>query len=203
MTLALLLFVAILFLYTGLLLQRCMESNSFIKTYPDIGEVAFGCKGRALVSIFMYLELYLVAVEFLILEGDNLEKLFPHVNFKVAGLRIGGKQSFVVLTALAILPTTWLRSWGVLAYVSAGGVLASFILVFCVSWVGVFGGVGFHERGDLLHWKGLPTSVSLFAFCFCGHTVFPTLRNAMKDRSQFSMVRNYAPSYVKYTSLKP
>ena len=185
LSLILLLLVAMLCWYTGLLLQRCMDRHPLIKSYPDIGEFAFGHKGRAVVAIFMYLELYLVAVEFLILEGDNLEKLFPHMNFKIAGLRIGGKAGFVLCTALVILPTTWLRSLGVLAYISVGGVVASIILIGCVLWVGEGDGVGFHERGQLVNWGGLPSAVSLFAFCYCGHAVFPTLRNSMKDRSQF------------------
>ncbi|KAH9773907.1 Aa trans domain-containing protein [Citrus sinensis] len=164
LSLIILFLVAVLCWYTGLLLRRCMDANPLIKTYPDIGDLAFGCKGRAMVSILMYLELYFVAVEFLILEGDNLEKLFPNFGFIISGLKIGGKQGFVLLTALIIWPTTWLRSLGILAYVSAGGVLASITLVACVLWVGAVDGVGFHERGKLLNWGGLPTAV--LAACF-------------------------------------
>lgn len=188
LSLILLFVVAIVCWYTGLLLRRCMESNPFVKTYPDIGWLAFGPRGRTLVSIFMYLELYLVAVEFLILEGDNLEKLFPIKGFKLAGLKIGRKQGFVLITAIMILPTTWLRSLGSLAYVSFLGVLASIVVVCSVFWSGAVDGVGFHQRGILLSWGGMPTSISLFTFCYCGHAVFPTLCNSMKDRSQFPKV---------------
>ncbi|KAH7570098.1 hypothetical protein ACOSP7_018044 [Xanthoceras sorbifolium] len=203
LSLIILLLVAILCWYTGLLLRRCMDAHSLIKSYPDIGELAFGYKGRALVSIFMYLELYLVAVEFLILEGDNLEKLFPNMGFKIASLKIGGRQGFVLITALIILPTTWLRSLGVLAYVSAGGVLASVILAACVLWVGAVEGVGFHERGMLLNWGGMPTAISLITFCYCGHAIFPTLCNSMKDRSQFSKVLLFCfvTSTINYGSM--
>ena len=165
-----------------------MDADTVIRTYPNIGERAFGYKGRALVSFFMYLELYLVAVEFLILEGDNLNKLFPDMSFRVGGIELGGRQEFVLLTALVILPTTWLRSLGMLAYISAGGVLVVVVLVVCVFWVGAIDGVGFHEGDMLWNWGGLPTAVSLFIFCYAGHAVFPTLRNSMKDRSQFSKV---------------
>ncbi|KAK0573303.1 hypothetical protein LWI29_006111 [Acer saccharum] len=203
LTLIVFLLVAILCWYTGLLLRRCMDAHPLIKSYPDIGELAFGYTGRALVSIFMYLELYLVAVEFLILEGDNLDKLFPNMGFKIGSLKIGGRQGFVLLTALIILPTTWLKSLGVLAYFSAGGVLASVILPCCVLWVGAVDGVGFHERGLLLNWGGLPTAISLITFCYCGHAVFPTLCNSMKDRSQFSKVLLvcFVTSTINYGSM--
>ncbi|KAK7251894.1 hypothetical protein RIF29_35494 [Crotalaria pallida] len=188
LSLILLLVIAMLCWYTGLLLQRCMDGHPLIKSYTDIGEVAFGYKGRAMIAILMYLELYLVAVEFLILEGDNLEKLFPNMNIKIAAFQIGGKRGFVLLSALVILPTTWLRSMGALAYVSVGGVLAPIILIGCILWVGQVDGVGFHERGQLVNWGGVPTTFSLFTFCYCGHAVFPTLRTSMQDKSQFYKV---------------
>uniref|UniRef100_A0A7N0V7V3 Amino acid transporter transmembrane domain-containing protein n=1 Tax=Kalanchoe fedtschenkoi TaxID=63787 RepID=A0A7N0V7V3_KALFE len=188
LSLGLLFIVAVLCWYTGLLLQRCMDAHPRVNSYPDIGSLAFGSKGRKLVSLFMCLELYLVAVEFLILEGDNLDKLFPNAELKLAGLKIGGKRLFVVLTALVVLPSTWLRSLGVLAYVSFGGVVASVVLVVSVFWVGKVEGVGFHDKGEFVKWAGTPTSLSLFAFCYCGHAVFPTLSNSMKNTSQFSKV---------------
>lgn len=170
-----------------------MDVDPLIRTYPDIGGLAFGRKGRLTISTFMYLELYLVAVEFLILEGDNLHKLFPNISFHLGDKRIGGKQAFVLLTALMILPTTWLRNLGLLAYVSLGGVLASFVLLGAVFWVGAIDDVGFHERGSLWRWGGIPTAISLYTFCYCGHAVFPTLCNSMKDRSQFPKVNHYCP----------
>ncbi|GMN41856.1 hypothetical protein TIFTF001_011065 [Ficus carica] len=203
LSLALLFSVAILCWYTGLLLKRCMDSNPLIKTYPDIGEAAFGRKGRTMISVFMYLELFLVAVEFLILEGDNLDKMFPNTNFKIGGLKVKGQRGFMLLTALVILPSTWLRSLGVLAYVSAGGVLASAVVVGCVLWAGALDGVGFHQGDELLKLGGLPTSISLFVFCYCGHAVFPTLCNSMKDRSQFSkvLVVCFITSTINYGSM--
>lgn len=187
-SLLLLLALAVLCWYTGLLLQRCM-TNPQIKSYPDIGQKAFGQKGRIAISILMNLEIYLVAVELLILEGDNLHQLFPHTGFDIGSIKVGGRQFFVLLTAIVVLPTTWLKTLGLLAYVSAGGVLASFLLIVSVFWVGAVGGVGFHHEGDLvLQWRGLPTAISLFLFCYCGHAVFPTLCNSMKNRRHFSKV---------------
>jgi len=55
-----------------------------------------------------------------------------------------------------------------------------------VAWVGVFDGVGFHPQGHLWNLSGLPTAIGLYAFCFCGHAVFPSIYSSMKDRRQFS-----------------
>ncbi|KEH19718.1 amino acid transporter AVT1I [Medicago truncatula] len=184
----LLIIFAMICWYTALLLERCMNQQPLIKSYPDIGEVAFGYKGRVVIASFIYVELFLVAVELLILEGDNLEKLFPNMSFTLFGLRIGSKSGFVLITALIILPSTWLRSLGALAYIALCGIMVSFILAGCVVWVGEFDGVGFHERGKLVNFGGLSTAMSLFAFSYCAHGLMPTLSNSMNDRKQFSKV---------------
>ncbi|KAK0597309.1 hypothetical protein LWI29_023925 [Acer saccharum] len=95
-------------------------------------------------------ELYLVATGFLILEGDNLQNLLPNVEFTLGGLTIGGKQGFVVIVALIILPTVLLDNLGILSYISASGVLASIITLASICWTGAFEGVGFHQREPLL-----------------------------------------------------
>uniref|UniRef100_A0A0E0DZD4 Amino acid transporter transmembrane domain-containing protein n=1 Tax=Oryza meridionalis TaxID=40149 RepID=A0A0E0DZD4_9ORYZ len=190
LSLAIFITIAAICFYTGILLQRCIDSSSLVKTYPDIGELAFGRKGRITVAAFMYLELYLVAIDFLILEGDNLEKLFPNASFFSSFHRIAGgtKQGFVLLFSLLVLPTTWFRSLDLLAYVSLGGVLASAILVASVLWVGAADGVGFREGGVAVRWGGVPTAMSLYAFCFSGHAVFPMIYTGMRNRRMFPPV---------------
>ncbi|KAK6928185.1 Amino acid transporter, transmembrane domain [Dillenia turbinata] len=188
LSLILLLSIAAATFYTGVLIRRCMDVDPSIKTYPDIGERAFGSKGRMLISVFMYMELYLVVTGFLILEGDNLHKIFPEFAIEMAGMRIGGRESFVIIAAFVILPSVWLNNLSILAYVSASGVLASLVILGSILWTGVFDGVGFHEQGTLINWNGIPTAVSLYAFCYCAHPVFPTLYTSMKKRHQFSNV---------------
>ncbi|XVF14270.1 hypothetical protein REPUB_Repub09cG0044200 [Reevesia pubescens] len=189
LSLILLFAIATAAFYSGVLIQRCMDADSSIRTYPDIGERAFGNKGRLIVSVFMYIELYFVATGFLILEGDNLQNLLPNVvEFEIAGLTVGGKQGFIIIVALVILPTVWLDNLSLLSFVSASGVIASAIILGSIIWTGAFEGIGFQQRGTLINWDGIPTAVSLYAFCYCAHPVFPTLYTSMKKRHQFSNV---------------
>ncbi|KAL2329977.1 hypothetical protein Fmac_017558 [Flemingia macrophylla] len=188
LSLALLFAIAVAAFYSGLLIKKCMDKNSNIRTYPDIGEVAFGKIGRLIISVSMYTELYLVSVGFLILEGDNLNNMFPIEEVQIGGLAIGGKQFFVILVALIILPTVWLDNLSLLSYVSASGVFASIVIILSISWTATFDGVGFHQKGTLVNWNGIPTAVSLYAFCYCAHPVFPTLYNSMTNKHQFSNV---------------
>ncbi|KAI5339456.1 hypothetical protein L3X38_018728 [Prunus dulcis] len=189
LSLILLFVIAVAAFYSGLLIQRCMDIDSTIRTYPDIGEHAFGKKGKIVLSIFMNTELYLVATSFLILEGDNLHNLFPKMKLEVAGLTISGKKCFTILGGLIVLPTVWFDSLSLLSYVSASGVFSSVIIIGSILWTAVFDGIGFHQEGSVpLNWSGIPTAVSLYAFCYCAHPVFPTLYKSMKNKRQFPNV---------------
>ncbi|KAF9594106.1 hypothetical protein IFM89_027424 [Coptis chinensis] len=179
LSLILLLTIAAATFFTGLLIKWCMDIDSEITSYPDIGERAYGPVGRAIVSIFMYLELYFVATGFLILEGDNLYNLFP-MGFEYSWINISGREGFVVIVSLIILPTVWLKDLSMLSYVSATGVLASLVIIGSVLWTGAADGVGFNEKGRALNLNGIPTAFSLYTFCYCAHPVFPTLYTSMK-----------------------
>ncbi|KAF2570763.1 hypothetical protein F2Q70_00006095 [Brassica cretica] len=181
--------IAITTLHCAILIKRCMDMDPLIRSYPDIGYKAFGNTGRIVVSIFMNLELYLVSTSFLILEGDNLNKLFSNVGFNFMGLEFGGKQMFIVLVALIILPSVWLDDMRILSYVSASGVFAYLLILASIFWVGAFEGVGFKNNDSkIFRINGVTTSVSLYAFCYCAHPVFPTLYTSMKNKRQFSNV---------------
>jgi len=165
-----------------------MDMDLNIRTFPDIGQHAFGSKGRLMVSIIMNSELYLAVTGFLILEGDNLNKLVPNVQIHLAGLTIGGTTMFTMVTALVILPTVLLEDMSLLSYVSAGGALASSIFIFSLLWNGAIDGTGFHAKGRVFRLSGIPSAVSLYAFCYSAHPILPTLYNSMRDKSRFYSV---------------
>lgn len=49
--LSILFIFCVLSFYTGLLLRCCLDSRPGLKTYPDIGEAAFGKVGRLVISV--------------------------------------------------------------------------------------------------------------------------------------------------------
>ncbi|XP_056685200.1 amino acid transporter AVT1I-like [Spinacia oleracea] len=174
--------------YSALLTKRCMDANPSIKSYDEIGEFAFGKLGKRVLSIVLYLDLYMALTGYLILEGDNLHDLFPNVKTNFHGISIGGNQTFVMIIAVAFLPTVWLEDLSVLAYISATGVISGVVILASVLWVGVFDGVGFHCKGELINWKGITTAMSLYMFSYSANPVFPTLYTSIKKKHQFSKV---------------
>ncbi|KAL9247723.1 hypothetical protein vseg_021125 [Gypsophila vaccaria] len=203
LSLVLIFTVALAAFYAGLLIKRCMEADTTIKSYPDIGQRAFGKAGRRIVSVFMCIELYLVVTGFLILEGDNLNNLFPTLKFETYGLTFGGRDTFVVIVALIILPTVLLDNLSILSYFSATGVVASLVILASILWVGAFEGIGFKSKGELLKLSGVPTAVSLYGFCYCAHPVFPTLYNSMKHKQHFSkmLLFCFLSSTISYATM--
>lgn len=57
-------------------------------------------------------------VEHIILESDNLSALFPNAQLNLGAYELNSHHLFAVLTAIAVLPTVWLRDLSVLSYIS-------------------------------------------------------------------------------------
>ncbi|KAL6131240.1 hypothetical protein ACLB2K_069616 [Fragaria x ananassa] len=179
---------AVMSFYTGLLLRYCLDSQPGLETYPDIGQAAFGTPGRIAISIILYVELYACCIEYIILEGDNLSSLFPNAHLNLGGYELNAHVLFAILTTLAVLPTVWLRDLSVLSYISAGGVIASIMVVLCLFWVGLVDGVGFESKGTPLNLATLPVAMGLYGYCYSGHAVFPNIYTSLEKPNQYPSI---------------
>lgn len=186
--LSILFIFAVLSFYTGILLRECLDSQPGLETYPDIGQAAFGNMGRFAISIILYAELYACAVEHIILESDNLSALFPDAHLNLGAYELNSHHLFALLTTLAVLPTVWLRDLSVLSYISAGGVVASILVVICLFWAGLVDKVDFQSKGTTLNLTTLPVAIGLYGFCYSGHAVFPNIYTSMAKPSQYPAV---------------
>nr|GMC48443.1 vacuolar amino acid transporter 1 [Ipomoea batatas] len=147
---------AVLSYYTGILLRSCLDSQPGLETYPDIGQAAFGSTGRVVISA--------CCVEYIILEGDNLSSLFPNAHLNLGGLHLDAHHVFALMATLAVLPTTWLRDLTVLSYISAGGVVASLLVVAALYWAGLVDNVGFESKRTTI--ESIHSSSCSWSLCF-------------------------------------
>ncbi|KHN22348.1 Vacuolar amino acid transporter 1 [Glycine soja] len=185
--LSILLLYAVFSFYTGLLLRYCLDSAPGLETYPDIGQAAFGTTGRVIISIILYMELYACCIEYIIVESDNLSTLFPNAHISLGGVELNAHILFAILTAVALLPTVWLRDLRILSYISACGVIATILVVLCLFWVGLLDNADIHTQGTTktFNLATFPVAIGLYGYCYAGHAVFPNIYTAMANRNQF------------------
>ncbi|XP_020592227.1 vacuolar amino acid transporter 1-like [Phalaenopsis equestris] len=174
--------------YTGILLRNCLDSKPGLETYPDIGQAAFGPYGRIIISIILYLELYACCVEYIILDSDNLSSLFPNAHLNIGGIHLSSHLLFAVLVTLIVLPTTWLRDLSILSYISAGGVIASILVVSCLFWVGLIDNIGYKNEGSLINFSGISIAIGLYGYSYSGHAIFPNIYSSLKNKNEFPAV---------------
>ncbi|KAK9168390.1 hypothetical protein Syun_000530 [Stephania yunnanensis] len=175
---------AAIFCYTGILLKRCLDHSPGLHTYPDIGHAAFGLAGRLAIAA--------CCVEFIISMSDNLSQVFPSLQVHIFGISMNSQCIFAAATTLTVLPTVWLRNLNLLSYLSAGGVVASLLVAFCLLWVGVVNEVGFRANGVVLDLANFPVALGIYSFCYAGHPVFPNIYSSMEQPSHFSAVLIYS-----------
>jgi vesicular inhibitory amino acid transporter len=119
---AMLFMCSILTSYTARTLARCMDADTGMYTYGDVGEKAFGRKGKIFICAIFMTELYAACVALVVLAGDSLKALFPEHDLILLKFII-----FCVVT-----PTTWFRSTKWLSIGSLIGVFSLFFLGFSI-----------------------------------------------------------------------
>lgn len=175
--------------YTAHILGKCLDKNPKSRSFADIGQHAFGSKGRVLTTTFTYIEIFMALVSYTISLHDNIITVFSgttHLNLQWANLSTS--QVLTVIAVLVALPSLWLRDLSSISFLSCGGILMSIIIFTSVACTAIFGGVKANHKIPALHLQNIPAISGLYIFSYAGHIVFPNLYLAMKEPSKFTKV---------------
>jgi len=174
--------------YTAKILGHCLDSRPGLNTYSDIGDAAFGNKGRIFIANIFFFELIVACIALVILAGDTLAFLLP-LNKKVLKICV-----FAI-----VLPMTYFKNLSYLAFFSFFGVVATGLLIVVLILIGL--GCLSDDApgsGDLTHPEdiqliaqpiiSLPLSFGLIMSGYAGHSVFPSIYREMATPAQYPML---------------
>ncbi|KAB5569675.1 hypothetical protein DKX38_003468 [Salix brachista] len=190
--------------YTSHLLGKCLEKSPRLRSFADIGQHAFGSRGRVLASIFIDLEIFMTLVSYTISLHDNLMTVFAGTQLRLPiWTELSPAQLLTITGVLIALPSLWLRDLSSISFLSFGGILMSIIIFTSVAITAIFQVVKANHSIPVLHLRKIPAISGIYIFSYSGHTVFPNLYKSMKDPSKFTKVSivSFASVTALYTSL--
>ncbi|KAJ3276493.1 hypothetical protein HK104_003660 [Borealophlyctis nickersoniae] len=194
--------------HTAKLLTRCMESREINlpstihfnappitkpTTYGDVGERAFGPRGRQFITTLFSLELFTASTALIILASDSFHTLFPSFD------------SLKIKCAVAafVCFTTWPRSLRLLSYASAIGIVTVVTLLVVL----IYDGTSTREPpGSLLtpaetSWSpqsihAVALSIGLIFVGLDAHALVPTVYRDTKTPHHFPRTINITYSII-------
>jgi amino acid permease len=152
-------------------LVRQEQMDESAHDWPFLGWVAAGEAGRTVVTVCQLGELWGVMLTFLVVNGVNLNLIFPAVS-KEMGIIIGGVLSFLLLFPSAKM----------LSYFSSVGIFATILAVGSLFWSSESMDVWASEEESmtLLDITQVPMALGIIQFCFVAHGALPTMYREMK-----------------------
>jgi vesicular inhibitory amino acid transporter len=181
--------IGVICAYTSLLLGKCLEKSPRSRSYADIGQHAFGSRGRLLASTFINVEIFMTLVSYTISLHDNLITVFAGTQLRLLiWTKLSTSQLLTMIGVLIALPSLWLTDLSSISFLSCGGILMSIIIFTSVAYIAIFQVVKANHSIPVLHLHKIPAISGLYIFCYAGHIVFPNLYKSMKDPSKFTKV---------------
>ncbi|KAE9041623.1 hypothetical protein PR002_g4348 [Phytophthora rubi] len=177
--------------HTAKLLGKCLDYQEGMTTYPDIGEAAFGTRGRVVIGVTFFAELFTACAMFYVLIGDTLAALIPSFT----------ETQLTIMAFLLIMPSMWTTHMSMLSYFSILGILSSFFCLYAIFYVGVATDTEAPDfvSGSLLHPQPvqmigdldrIPLAIGLTMVAFGGHSVFPSICSSMANKEDYPRVLN-------------
>ncbi|KAI6693856.1 hypothetical protein NL676_021566 [Syzygium grande] len=165
--------------YTSHLLGKCLDRSPKSRSYTDIGQEAYGSKGRVIAATFVYLEIFMALVSYTISLHDNLSIVFSGTQISARWAHMSSSQLLTVIAVLIALPSLWLRNLSSISFLSSGGILMSIIIFASVALTAIFGGVRSDHEIPVLRIRNIPRDFGALCVSIVSFTLVTALYTAL------------------------
>ena len=192
--------IPIIMWYIGTVLTECLydedEQGNRHKArsgYKDLGDVLLPKYGGYIVSGIIQLDVFLMAVSYIVLFGSVMRHDFPSLPIT--------ERMWIGIAGGLVLPTVFLKSLSQIAWLSATSVIALIAVVVYVVWYGAEN-TNEWDLSTLLLWdtEGVVTSLSILLYSYSAYVIIPSVEGSMADKAKFD--RALALAYAVSTSMK-
>ena len=192
--------IPIIMWYLGAVLTECLydedeqgNRHRARSGYKDLGDVLLPRYGGYIVSFIIQLDVFLMAVSYIVLFGSVMHHDLQSVPIT--------ERMWIGIAGGLVLPTVFLKSLSQIAWLSATSVIALIVVVVYVVWYGAEN-TDEWDLSTLLFWdtEGVVTSLSILLYSFTSYTIIPSVEESMADKAKFGRALTLA--YVVSTSMK-
>ena len=192
--------IPIIMWYIGTVLTECLydedekgNKHRVRSGYKDLGDVLLPKYGGYIVSCIIQLDVFLMAVSYLVLFGSVMRHDHPSVAIT--------ERMWIGIAGGLVLPTVFLKSLSQIAWLSATSVIALIVVVVSVVWHGAKN-TNEWDLSTLMFWdtEGVVTSLSILLYSYYAHPIIPSVEGSMADKAKFGTALTLA--YVVSTSMK-
>ncbi|KAK9727560.1 hypothetical protein K7432_001767 [Basidiobolus ranarum] len=181
---------AVIAVYSGHLLVKCLYYNrvSRLKSYPCIGEAAFGRVGRVVVQIFHFSILLGTSCIYIMLTGLNTQTLL-----KQYGVDMNLKILITIAAVIAWIPFILLKTLKEVAILSVFGVIATAIVIIVSAVVGLLDlPNNLHQTHHFVVPAGLPVALASISFSFGGNVIYAHVEGTMRHPKSWTRILGLA-----------
>ncbi|MCL7029072.1 hypothetical protein MKW94_010256 [Papaver nudicaule] len=189
--------------YTSHLLGLCLATNVRLKSYSEIGFLAFGRTGRYVSLFFVNMEIFMALVSFTISMTDNLNRVLDGYKFRISFFSLSTAQSLTVVAVIVSIPSVWLRNLDNISFISTFSIFLSFLICLVLICTCLFGGVKANKSIRAFRIENIFSVSGLYIFNIASHMAIPDIYRSMIDPTTFTVVSFLSFSIVSslYTFL--
>ena len=178
--------IPIILWYMGTILGECLYDQDSQgrkirarSSYKDLGDALLPKYGGYIVSGVVQLELFFLAVSYLVLFGSVMSHALP--SFPITELM------WISIAGGLVLPTTFLASLSHIAWLSVISVFALIAVVVAVVSYGAENSFKW-DLGTILFWdtEGVVLSLSIILYSYDAYPIIPSVEESMADKTKFS-----------------